>query len=364
MAILEGYEKQRRYIARDNGDHQLISEWTNANTVEFDDLETLPTKIDNINDDIDTINTELNKKLNLSGGTMTGVLKAQSGKTSDTYDGALDMNNSNIFNLNSIYTADPSNSAAEGIHFRRDDTHVDTLWMANGNLMFVPNRELGTGTTIANSQKVGRFSTNPTSGQLVVANGTDGEIKTSGFTISTSVPANAKFTDANVTQTNTTTNANYRLLFSATADNTTRTEGARKSGDLAYNPSTKLLVVPNITVTNHINCNGDMVLQTGFVCNHGYTAVSGDTDTTVNKKYSYLAFRPNQQTRKGGNDIRVYNDYVATAENLAIKLWNDGHIESENIELFAGTPYIDFHRNNSTADYTGRIINKNEGYID
>ena len=45
----------------------------------------------------------------------------------------------------------------------------------------------------------------------------------------------------NVTQTATTTSASYELLFSGTADNTTREEGARKTSTLTYNPSTKAL---------------------------------------------------------------------------------------------------------------------------
>lgn len=48
-------------------------------------------------------------------------------------------------------------------------------------------------------------------------------------------------TDNKVTQTATTTSSAYELLFSATADNTTRTEGARKTSTLTYNPSTKAL---------------------------------------------------------------------------------------------------------------------------
>lgn len=47
-----------------------------------------------------------------------------------------------------------------------------------------------------------------------------------------------------VVQTATDTgNHNYELLFSNTADNTTRTEGARKSGSLYYNPSEKAVIV-------------------------------------------------------------------------------------------------------------------------
>ena len=62
-----------------------------------------------------------------------------------------------------------------------------------------------------------------------------------------------KFTDTNnaVEQTVTTANANYEVLFSVTADNTTRTEGARKNSNLTFNPSTGTLttkiLMPNNT---------------------------------------------------------------------------------------------------------------------
>ena len=44
--------------------------------------------------------------------------------------------------------------------------------------------------------------------------------------------------DTKVTQTATSTSADYEVLFSETADNTTRTEGARKNNNLKFNPST------------------------------------------------------------------------------------------------------------------------------
>ena len=57
-----------------------------------------------------------------------------------------------------------------------------------------------------------------------------------GTTSSVTVPDN---NDNNaVTQTATTTSADYEVLFSSTADNTTRTEGARKNSNLKFNPST------------------------------------------------------------------------------------------------------------------------------
>lgn len=83
-----------------------------------------------------------------------------------------------------------------------------------------------------------------------------------GYTPPTSDTNNA------VTQTATTTSADYEVLFSATADNTTRTEGARKNSNLKFNPSTG-----NLTVTK---VNGETVKYTSSV-----NAVVGDTTCTI-----------------------------------------------------------------------------------
>ena len=61
------------------------------------------------------------------------------------------------------------------------------------------------------------------------------------YSLNKTVPSNALFTDAKVKQTTTTTDADYEILFSSTADNTTRTEGARKNSNLTFNPSTGAL---------------------------------------------------------------------------------------------------------------------------
>ena len=59
----------------------------------------------------------------------------------------------------------------------------------------------------------------------------------SNLTFKTPSDANNK-----VTQTGTTTSAAYEILFSETATNDTKTEGAKKTSTLTYNPSTKALV--------------------------------------------------------------------------------------------------------------------------
>ena len=90
-----------------------------------------------------------------------------------------------------------------------------------------------------------RFTqTAPTAGQIVITEGTGG-IKASGYTIATSVPSGAVFTDTKVTQTPVNTNAAYEVLFSGTADNSVHTEGAGKYSNLLFNPSTSVLYGPN-----------------------------------------------------------------------------------------------------------------------
>ena len=154
--------------------------------------------------------------VNVSGDTMTGVLKAYANQCTDDYTTCgINMQNSNIAGLNSIYTADASDNGGEGIHFYRDSTHVDTLWVNGGDILFAPNRALGTGTTKANSQKVGRFTANPTSGQVVITDGTTGGMKSSGYTIAASVPSGAKFTDTNYYHTTGSWNG---LTYTATAN--------------------------------------------------------------------------------------------------------------------------------------------------
>lgn len=107
--------------------------------------------------------------LRLDGSdTMTGILKVKANQYNDGYDGAINMNNSDIYGLNSIYTSDKSESQAEGIHFWRDTTHVDTLRMMDGKLLFTPNRPLGKSGT---EQTVLHTGNSSVSGQTITING-------------------------------------------------------------------------------------------------------------------------------------------------------------------------------------------------
>ena len=96
------------------------------------------------------------------GDTMTGNLVFNVGANGyvDSYaSSGINLNNSNIVGVNSIYTKDASENAQEGIHFYRDATHVDTIWAASGKLNFTPNRQLTTNGTTYEVYHTGNLAT-------------------------------------------------------------------------------------------------------------------------------------------------------------------------------------------------------------
>lgn len=76
------------------------------------------------------------------------------------------------------------------------------------------------GTLTKGSNNVTYLTATPTSGQILVADGTAGGIKTSGYTIATSVPSGAVFTDKNVQTSQANTTKLYLVGTSTTGTNT------------------------------------------------------------------------------------------------------------------------------------------------
>lgn len=111
---------------------------------------------------ISGVNSTLATKLPLSGGTMTGTLTLKAsqfteGSSLSATLAGLNANNSNIKGINSLYFADQSDSAGEGISFPvqgNATTMVDTIWCSSGKLLFSPNRTLGAGASSITSYEV------------------------------------------------------------------------------------------------------------------------------------------------------------------------------------------------------------------
>ena len=110
--------------------------------------------------------------------------------------------------------------------------------------------------------------------------GTSGQVlKSNGSSVYWASDSNS---DTNVTQTATTTNAAYEVLFSATADNTTRTEAARKTSTLTYNPSTKALVTGGTVDGYDLNAASAKAVDTSIA--------AGSTSTNLPTSKAVAAF--------------------------------------------------------------------------
>lgn len=175
---------------------------------------------------------------------------------------------------------------------------------------------------------------NPSTGNLQTT-------QLNGVTVGT----NPKFTDTNnaVTQTATTGNANYEVLFSNTADNVTRTEGARKSADLRYNPSTGNLQATQlngVAIGSAPKFTDAAVLQVPTSGDGNYEVLFSNSATNTQetsgaRKNSNLKFNPStgnlQATQLNGVTIgsapkftdTTYSVTSKTAAGLAPQLPNE-----------------------------------------
>lgn len=92
--------------------------------------------------------------------------------------------------------------------------------------------------------------------------------------------------DTKVTQTNTTTSANYRVLLSGNADDNTETTTTRKSQNLHFNPNTGILTTRSISVTNQLiisnQTNGKHILfSRGENTDYPYNYIAAPTGGVI-----------------------------------------------------------------------------------
>ena len=112
----------------------------------------------------------------------------------------------------------------------------------NGKLAVnVPWESGGSGDVVGPSSAV--------SGNIATFSGTTGKlVQDSGYTIATSVPANAVFTDTDtkVTQNYTNSAGNYPILLSNTASSSQETNYVNKTNTLYYNPANSHFTAPHV----------------------------------------------------------------------------------------------------------------------
>lgn len=110
--------------------------------------------------------------------------------------------------------------------------------IVNGALRVIGGEYVDTinGVTVGSSPKF--TDTTYSAGSNITLTGTTFSLTKANVTGALGYTPPTSDTNNAVTQTATSTSADYEVLFSVTADNTTRTEGARKNSNLKFNPST------------------------------------------------------------------------------------------------------------------------------
>ena len=177
-------------------------------------------------------------KLPLAGGTMTGILTLWGSQYNaySTGKGALDLNNSDITGVNSILTADLSDSWQESIGFKRSNGNYDTFRAVNGTFYFGINN--GTEYTAIHSGNISSQSVSHADSAYTV----------NSFTQVSGTPA--------------------RYIWMSHSDNSGK---AGYEPHLTFNPSTLTLSTYNLSATNSISCSGNIIVgdSSGLLWNSG-----------------------------------------------------------------------------------------------
>lgn len=163
--------------------------------------------------------------------------------------------------------------------------------------------------------------------------------------------------DNEVTQTATNDNNNYEVLLSSTADNITRTEGAKKNSNLTFNPSTGNLQATQL--------NGVTIGNSPEFTDTTYSsepAASGGTDVslcTTGEKYTW-----NNKSDVG--ELNDLSDVSITSESLSnfpflkydstTENWKNSTIMTSNLYDWGGASVGQFVKYGNTGTYVGANI--------
>lgn len=129
--------------------------------------------------------------------------------------------------------------------------------------------------------------------------------------------------------------------------------------------SRALTVSSSATINGVINANGGVIVPTSKYVQ--ITDAPTQNNQATNKKY--VDDRINTRLATAGGtvtgDLNVngtvgLKGQVVLSKDLTV---NNGKISAQAIELSMGTPYIDFHFNNSSSDYTTRLIENTSGEL-
>ena len=206
----------------------------------------------------------------------------------------------------------------------------------------IPTGTSATTVAVGNHTHSTTIATSTGTNQLTLSHGGKYAITTGGTSFVFTMPTDNN-TDTNVTQTATNTNANYEVLFSGTADNTTRTEGARKYSNLTFNPSTGTLTTTKVVSANATLGVADIDTANITENNVGNIIVTGAARflNTINGNIS-----GNAATASDSAKLNGYASDTAASNNTIARRTANGYIfatyfnQSSGAETPTSSSYI------------------------
>lgn len=218
MSIIpNSFRKQKKYITDENGDHELVSTWTSTDTVETTDGETLT----------DYLDSHVNVTIDVT--TPSEVAKRYTFTQNDTVIGVVDIPLDMVVSAATVETVVTPDVPYEGAEI--GDKYID----------------------------------------MVIANSSEDHIY---------IPCKDIISDDSVNkvkQSNSTTNTDYRVLLSHSANDTTETAGVNKSAGLRYNPNKNALAIgsTNSATGNNSIAEGSFTTASGtYSHSEGYASTA------------------------------------------------------------------------------------------
>lgn len=277
------------------------------------------------------------------GGEFGGVVNLLANQYTDSAGtGSLNLNNSDIYGVNSIKFADLCEGASEGLQWYRDATHIDSIWVKSGVMYFTPNRTWGgTGTdnVIAHAGNVVDKSPTLTTTLQTIATIAGVEIKAKITNYNT---------DENVKQTDNNNNQNSPILLKNGTGTGQITSTTIFADGVTVNPySNSLGVTGNITLggTIYFGASGWKTLLAYSATYPKYGIWYNDT--TVDQMT--FSASGNADTAAGADFcINGAGDGTLTARGN--KIWhagNDGHnsgLDADTLDGYHASSFLRSHQ--------------------